>query len=121
MGRALLFRPGPFWDLTSRQQISCWAAIAVFNLFIWSGRLGREIFPVIRVKRIRDAIGGLCAVLLVLWWMVFFRLILPRCDFTVGQFAVVFLWGFIPPAGAFTGLIWGIETAARRQTATFDS
>jgi hypothetical protein len=72
------------------------------------------LLPVIETRRIRDAILFSCCVPLMLWWVVFFRLILPRHDFTMGEFLVAFTWAFFTPAGACIGLIWGMETAARK-------
>ena len=46
----------------------------------------------IRARRIRDAVGISCGVLVVLGWIVFANIILPRHDFTVGQFTVTILW-----------------------------
>lgn len=117
IGGMMLFRFGNMSAMSPTQQGSGWAAIAVFNLFVWGGRLGRGCFPVIRIKRIRDAVGFCGAVLCVSWQMAFFNFILPCFDFTIGQLMIAILWGFITPMGAFLGFIWGIETAARKQLA----
>ncbi len=48
------------------------------------------------------------------WWIIFMNFIVPRHDFTMGQFTVAFLWAFAVPAGPMMGLCWGIEAAARK-------
>ena len=106
-----------FIDLTATQEMSSLAALAVFSLLAWSGRLGYRFLPFIENRRIRDAILLSCCVPLMLWWVVFFNLIVPRHDFTMGGFLVAFTWAFFTPAGAAIGLHWGIETAARKKVA----
>ncbi|HAO78613.1 MAG TPA: hypothetical protein DCQ92_06480, partial [Verrucomicrobia subdivision 3 bacterium] len=106
----VIFKMGCFSEATSDQKISCLAAVAAFALLAWGGRLSCRMFPVIRAKRIRDAICISGGVLLMLWWMVFVHIILPRHDFTTGQLLVTILWEMIFPCGIFLGLFWGIET-----------
>ncbi len=113
-GGIVLERAG-FIDMTAAEELSCLAALAAFALLAWSGRLGHRFLPVIQNRRIRDAILFSCCVPLMLWWVVFFRLILPHHDFTMGEFLVAFTWAFFTPAGACIGLHWGIETAARKE------
>jgi hypothetical protein len=108
----VFFKVGGFTKLTSGERLSGLAAVAVFALLFWGGRLGYRMLPVIPSKRIRDAITCACFALVALWWIVSLRIIAPHYDFTVGQFVVVFLWGFLTPAGIFAGLAWGLETAA---------
>ena len=104
-----------FIDMTAAEELSSLAALAVFSLLAWSGRLGHRFLPVIQNRRIRDAILFSCCVPLMLWWIVFLNFIVPRHDFTMGEFLVAFSWAFFTPAGAFIGLHWGIETAARKE------
>jgi len=113
----IVLKRASFIDMTAAQQLSCLAALAAFSLLAWSGRLGHRFLPVIQNRRIRDAILFSCCVPLMLWWVVFFRLIVPRHDFTMGEFLVAFTWAFFTPAGASIGLHWGIETAARKKVA----
>jgi len=113
----VLFKVGGFSQTTPGERVSCLAVMAVFSLLFWGGRLSHGLFPVIPSKRTRDAILVAGFILVAVWWMVFFNLIVPRYDFTAGQFGVAFLWGFATPAGAFAGLTWGIETAARKPRA----
>ena len=111
----IVLKRASFIDMTAAQQLSCLAALAAFSLLAWSGRLGHRFLPVIQNRRIRDAILFSCCVPLMLWWIVFLNFIVPRHDFTMGEFLVAFSWAFFTPAGAFIGLHWGIETAARKE------
>jgi hypothetical protein len=104
-------------DMTAAEQLSCLAALAAFSLLAWSGRLGHRLLPVMRTRRIRDVILCVCFGSLILWWLVFFRLIVPHHEFTMGEFLVTFIWAFFTPAGACLGLHWGIETAAWKKAA----
>jgi hypothetical protein len=65
----------------------------------------------------RDAICLSYGALVVLWWIIFCTIILPRCDFTGGQLMVTILWVVFVPSGAATGLILGIGIAAHRKAA----
>jgi hypothetical protein len=120
IGSAMFSKAG-FSLMTPGQQISGLAAAVIFSSLAWTGRLGYRMFPVIQTKRIRNAILCSCGVPVPLWWIVFLKLLVPHYDFTMGQFLVTFLWAFLTPAGAFIGLNWGIETAARKKTALVNS
>jgi hypothetical protein len=104
-------------EMTPGQKISGLAAVVVFSLLAWGGRLGCGIFPVIRARRIRSAVTNACCVLMMLWWIVLFNIILPRHDFAAGQLLVTILWGFITPAGAVIGLALGIGNVVRKKAA----
>ena len=110
----LHFKYGSFVDFTPGQQISGVVAAVVFALFIWSGRLGYKMFPVVPGKRTRGVITTFCVAPVMAWWIIFMNVILPRHDFTMSQFTVAFLWAFAVPAGPMMGLCWGIEAAARK-------
>jgi len=117
----IVLKRASFIDMTAAEELSSLAALAAFSLLAWSGRLGHRFLPVIQNRRIRDAILFSCCVPLMLWWIVFLRLILPRYDFTVGQLMVTLFWALFPTMGVCIGLLWGIETAARKKTAIADS
>jgi hypothetical protein len=104
-------------DMTTGQLLSNLTALATFAGLIWAGRLGYRLFPVIRAKRTRDLFGGVAAGTMVLWWMVFLRVIVPRLEFPMMQFLATFMWAFFTPAGVLMGLILGMDTAARKQAA----
>jgi hypothetical protein len=118
---SIVLKRARFIDMTAAEQMSSMAALAAFSLLAWSGRFGHRLLPVIQNRRIRDAMLVSCFVPLMLWWVVFFRLILPGHDFTMGELLVAFTWAFFTPTGACIGLHWGIETAARRKVATIVS
>ena len=119
MGGIVLKRAN-FIDMTAAEERSSLLALAVFSLLAWTGRLGHRLMPIIQNRRIRDAILFSCCAPLMLWWVVFFRLILPRQEFTMGELMVAFDWAFFTPAGVCIGLNWGIETAARKHFARAD-
>jgi len=106
-------------DMTFGQRMSGLAAIATSILLVAVGRLGYRIFPVLRDRRIRIAIiifisGGVPGII---WVGIFTRLFLTGHEFPFGQWLTTLLWVNCPPLGACLGLIWGIETAARKQVA----
>jgi hypothetical protein len=105
-------------DFTPSQQASGLAAMGLFVLFAWGGRLSYKMFPVVLSKRRRDIITIFYAVPVMLWWVVFLNLITPRHDFTMSQFVINFLWAFFTPAGLIIGLPWGLETAVRKKMAS---
>ncbi len=106
-------------EMTFGQRMSGLAAIATsFLLVAVVGRLSCRIFPVIRPRRIRMAVafilGGVPAII---WSGIFAGLVLPDYEYPFGQWLATILWTSCPPLGAFLGLIWGIETAARKKIA----
>jgi|ERR1035437_3535578 hypothetical protein len=109
------FSKNGFSIMTPGQQISGLAAAMVFSLLAWSGRLNYRRFPVIPTKRIRDVVYYASGAMLALWWIVLLKLVVPCYDFTMGQFLATFIWAFFTPAGAWIGLHWGMETAARKE------
>lgn len=117
LGSCVVFRMGTCAELTAGQEMSALAALATMILFIYGGRLSQGIIPVIRAKRNRDVVFRSTGVLLMLWWVVFFYLILPHQRFTMAQLVVTIFWALVTPAGAWLGLFWGIETAARKKVA----
>ena len=105
---------GVYWEMTPGQLIAALVATTSLPLLAWSGRLSYRLFPVIATKRRRDAIHLVYLLPMVLWWLAFACLILPHYDFTVGQFFVTLLWAMFPIMGVCLGVLWGIETAARK-------
>jgi hypothetical protein len=108
-------------DMTFGQRISGLTAMATsFLLAVTVGGFSCRIFLAIRTRRARTAIvfiaGGLPVII---WSGIFARFLLPGNDF--GQWLTTLLWASCPPLGAFLGLIWGIETAARKRRATASS
>jgi len=118
IGSMVFFKFGNFSFSADGERMSSLAAVAVFTLLLWGGRLCHGLLPVISSKRTRDIILYTVFTPVVIWWAVFLYVIVPNHDYTVGQFSVTFLWGFIPPVGALVGLVWGLETAARKPRTT---
>jgi hypothetical protein len=105
-------------DFTPSQQASGLAAMGLFVLFAWGGRLSCKMLPVVLSKRRRNIVTIVCAVPVMLWWVVFLNFITPRHDLTISQFVISFLWAFFTPAGLIIGLPWGLETAVRKRMAS---
>ncbi len=103
-------------EMTFSQRMSGLAAMATSILLVAVGRLSCRLFPAIRARRTRTAIvfilGGVPGII---WFWVFARFLLPGNDF--GQYLATLLWVNCPPLGVFLGLIWGIQTAARKKVA----
>ena len=113
----LLFRIGSFSELTSVQQMSGLAAVALTHLLAWGGQVGYRFFPVNLNRQARDAICISGAALLAVWWAIFFFVVLPRFDYTISQLDVAIIWGFVTPTGAFAGLVAGVEKGAQKDSA----
>ena len=108
--------------MTLGQRMSGLAAIATSFLLVAAvRRLGCRYFPVIRAQRTRTAtvfISGIVPV--IAWFGVFARFFLINHEFPFGRWLAAWLWASGPPLGAFLGLIWGAEYAARKRIATLD-
>ena len=109
--QAFVFKDEGFSEMTFSQQISILTAAVSFSLLAWVVRLSHGKYPVLRTNRIRDAIF-----VPVLLWMVACIIILPRCNFTDAQRALVSMWSFAP-FGILIGWCWGFATDARKKTA----
>lgn len=115
VGGRILFKHGSMGLESYSQQVSCWAALATSLLFVWNGRWGYRLFPVIRTKGMRAAIGVASLVLMAIWLVAFFNTVLPWCVDNGFSFIVAILWGFITPLAMLAGWIYGIETAAQKK------
>jgi hypothetical protein len=113
----ILFNP----ELTSVQRMSVLATVAVMNMFAGIGSLGHRFFLAILNQRVRDAICISGSALVARWSVAFCCVVLPRVDFTVGQFVVAVLWATMAPTGVLMGLIVGLEKVAWKKAATIDS
>jgi len=114
IGSMALLKSGSFALSSSGERMSSLASLAVFSLLFWGGIFSHKLLPAIPSRRTRDVIIGSGFGLVMLWWVVFLRVIVPNYDFTIGQFGPLFLWAFCTPAGAITGLALGLESAARK-------
>jgi len=104
--------------MTFGQRISGLAAIITSILLVAVGRLSYRSFPVIRAPRMRTVFiliwGGVPGII---WCWIFSRFFLTAHEFPFGQWLTALLWCNCPPLGAFLGLIFGVETAARKKIA----
>jgi cation transport ATPase len=114
-------RLGSFSEISPTQQLSMLAAIAVMILLAGGGYFSSRYFPVVRNKRMRDAISISSGVLMATWWAIFFFVIAQRVDFTTSELDVAVTWGFMAPFGALAGLVTGLEKAARGNSAPASS
>lgn len=113
LGFQLLYPPArTAANLTPGQQLSGVLAMLVFAALAWGGRLSCKWFPVARLERLKP---GVLIALVPLWWIIFMNVIVPRHDFTMGQFVVAVLWAFITPGGAIIGFSWGMKVAERKR------
>ena len=105
-------------EMNFGQRMSGLAAMATSFLLVAGGRLSHRVFPVIRVRRTRTAISLVlgCAPGIV-WFLLFARFFLASHEFPFGEWLAAALWAGAPPLGLSLGLIWGIETAARKRFA----
>lgn len=104
--------------ITAAQRISGLTALAVFNLLMVGGRLSYRLFPVISNHRTRNAVFVSGGALVAIWLTIFFNVVLLRFNYSVSQLVLAALWGMTMPAGMLGGLIAGIETAARKNSAS---
>jgi hypothetical protein len=105
-------------DMTFGQRMSGLAAIATPILLVAVGRLSCRIFPVTRSLRTKTAtIVILGNVPGIIWVGIFTRFFLMGREFPFGQYLATLLWANCPPLGVFLGLLWGIQTAARKKVA----
>jgi len=112
-GGMVFFKVGNFSTMTSIERISGQTACVLSCLLCSSGLFGRRIFPIILNKTKRTAI----CVSLVAPWVIWFMIFLANVNCGMGQFVAEFLWAFVVPVGALTGLISGLEKAAAQKSA----
>jgi hypothetical protein len=104
----------PAASLTPGQQWSGVLAMLTFAALAWGGRLSYRWFPAIQSKRARITTSA-WILLAPVWWIIFMNVIVPRYEFTMGQFLTAFFWAFMTPGGAVIGFSWGMEAAAQKQ------
>jgi hypothetical protein len=106
-------------EMTFGQRLSGLAAIATSLLLVAAvGRLCCRIIPVLRAWRIMTAtifiLGNLPGVI---WIGIFTRFFVIGHEFPFGQYMASLLWANGPPLAVFLGLLWGIQSAARKKIA----
>ena len=104
-------------EMSSGERALGFLALGLSALFILGMPFYDRFLPVISHQRRRQSIQ----LGLVLAWMVlgggFVNFILPHLNLTLGQVVVTFLWVLMPGA-LLSGIGYGLDVAARRQTAT---
>jgi hypothetical protein len=70
--------------------------IATLAIAYGGWRLAPRIMKIISNQTARAFVASACCVLGILWLNVFAWFILPRFEFTPGQFAAAFLWAMLP-------------------------
>jgi len=110
----LVLKKGAFSEVSLGQQISGFTALALMLIFGFAGLHAHKFFPAIGRKQVRDMICASTCMALVAWWTIFFWVILPRFEYTLGQLCIATVWGFTTPFGIMLGLCTSIENAARK-------
>jgi hypothetical protein len=108
-------------EMTFGQRMSGLAAIATSFLLVGAGRWSCRIFPIFPVRRTRVAINFILGcVPAIIWSGAYAVFVLPGHEFAFGEWLAAILWASCPPLGLSFGLIWGIETVARKKILTSD-
>jgi hypothetical protein len=115
----LLLKVGNLSEITTSQQLSGLAAVAVMILLAGIALLGHGPFPVSLGRWARDLICISRGRLLGLLWVWFFCYITEPAGFLfiLPKFDGGPLWIMLPPAGVLFGFIGGLEKAALKKTA----
>lgn len=115
MGGMMLFQKGVFSMMDPGERLSGLAAAAALPALVWGGRMACALLPGIGAKRVRDALACTGGGLVLAWYGVLCYGVMPRFEVGMGPLMVRIMWGMLVPGGAVIGLVWGIETAARRR------
>lgn len=116
-----IFQWGTLRDATTNQWVSCLVAAIVFVLATWGARLGFGFFSTVFSKRTRNIVLLSSTFLVMAWWGVFFRIILPQWTPTMSQLTTYLFWNLFVPGGLAVGLNWGIEAAFRKKNTLVNS
>lgn len=108
-------------EMTAKERLLGFTAVFVSVLSLFLGvRYGHKLFPVVPHRRSRFAIQVGVTLAVVLWATGYFYLILPHCDFTMGQLVVATLWAMTPFA-IVGGITNGMDEVVYRQNALAES
>jgi len=98
-------------EMSSRERLLGYLALvvsAICGLGLWRAAAGYA-----GGERIRAMLGVTSAVAGGAWFVCFFMIVLPRCEFSISQLVVALLWG-LTPVIASIGFAWGLgETGTR--------
>lgn len=107
-------------EMNTSERLVGIAAVAVSVLFGCSGAFAHHFLPVLPDHRARTTVQIFCALPAVIWLLGFLYLVLPHCDFTLGQLLVAILWAMVPLAIAW-GVTNGMDKAAHARLVTADA
>ena len=110
-GGAALFKLGSFADVSSVQQLSALAAVALAAASIFAGPLFAKVAPAISNHRLRMAIYGLGSLCVFAWLALFYQHVMTRAEWNMSQLVVGILWAWIPLA-LLCGVLIGMEKKA---------
>lgn len=106
-------------EMTTKTRLLGFAAIAVSVLSLLGVRHACKLFPIHPRRRSRFAIQVIITLAAILWMMSYFCLVLPHCDFTMGQLMVATLWAMTPWA-IVCGVTDGMDEAVYRRSKLAD-
>jgi hypothetical protein len=107
-------------EMTTKERLLGFTAITISVLSLLGGRYVHQLFPVFPRWRVRFAIQFAVALSAVIWMMIYAYIILPRCNFTMGQLVVATLWAMTPWA-IVGGFMNGMDEAVYRRNTLVDS
>jgi len=116
-----IFQWGTLRDATTGQWVSCLAAAIVFVLATWGVRFGYGFFPVIGSEQTRNVAVIAFPLVVMAWWGIFFRIVLPHWDLTMSQLTTCLFWNLFVPGGLVAGLGWGMAAAFRKKNILVNS
>jgi hypothetical protein len=101
-------------EMQLRDRLLGFGAMILSVVFLWSGRYISKILPAL--SRTQTQIAHLtCGLATFAWLMIYFYVILPRCNFTMGEVIVATIWAMTPCA-MFGGITSGVNEAASKYT-----
>lgn len=96
-------------ELDLKERLLAFGALMLWVVFLSSGRFVSKFLPVLSSQQLRVA-HGLLGLAVFAWLMIFFYVILPLCNFTVGEVGVATIWAMTPCA-MVGGIIDGMDEA----------
>jgi hypothetical protein len=86
------------------------------TFFAW--RLAPPFFLLIASRRVQSAVGLIGGISGAIWFLFFAYFILPRFDFTTGQFLVAVLWAMVPTLALPTTVFLLLDKSEHQQFKT---
>jgi hypothetical protein len=101
-------------EMQLRDRLLGFGAMILSIVFLWSGRYISKILPALSCTQTQIA-HIISALATFAWLMIYFHVILPRCNFTMGEVIVASIWAMMPCA-MFGGITSGVNEAAFKYT-----